>query len=148
MTLICDVISCWCLNPGISHLTGTLRILPHSVNKLLLMLNALLHGSHSNHHTDYSAFTCIFLQECIPLGCVPPASVAIGGSAGRGCLPSEGVCPESVCPGGCLPGGVHHPVKQNDWQTGVKSLPCRKRRLRPVKEKSYVKIYSYFTITV
>ena len=34
-----------------------------------------------------------FEQECIPVGCVPPAIVAISGERG-------------VCPGGCLPGGV------------------------------------------
>ena len=38
-------------------------------------------------------------QECIPVGCLPPASVAV---SGRGCLPG------GVCPGGvCLPGGVY-----------------------------------------
>ena len=38
----------------------------------------------------------IYQQECIPVGCVPSAAVAIGGG---GCLP--GGC----LPGGCLPGG-------------------------------------------
>ena len=55
-------------------------------------------------------------QECIPVGCVPSAEVAV---SGRGCLtrvvclPWGGcVCPGCVCPGGCvclgircLPGG-------------------------------------------
>ena len=52
----------------------------------------------------------MFKQECIPVGCVPSAAVAIcwgggclpgGVSAQRGCLPRGG-----VCPGVCLPGGV------------------------------------------
>ena len=67
----------------------------------------------------------ILVQECIPVGCVPSAAVAIPGegsacwgvvSAYRGCLPSEGVYlpsegvylpSEGVClPGGYLPGGI------------------------------------------
>ena len=42
-------------------------------------------------------------QECIPVGCVPSASVAICGEGM--CLP-RGVClPGGVFQGGCLPGG-------------------------------------------
>ena len=48
-------------------------------------------------------------QECIPVGCVPSASVAIlGGGEGclsGGCLP-RGVRPGSVYPGWCLPRGL------------------------------------------
>ena len=68
-------------------------------------------------------------QECIPVGCIPPASVAI--SWGRGCLTrgvcQKGVCLERVCLGGsarwggCLPRGVsawgclpHTPYGQTD----------------------------------
>ena len=42
---------------------------------------------------------CKFLteQECIRVGCVPSAAVAVGGGGSLG-----GVCPE----GGCLPGWV------------------------------------------
>ena len=43
-------------------------------------------------------------QECIPIGCIPPASVAIVG----GCVCLRGVCLEvgGVClEGGCLPRG-------------------------------------------
>ena len=39
------------------------------------------------------------LQECIPVGCVPSAAVAVGGGLSGGCLP------EDVCPGVCLPRG-------------------------------------------
>ena len=54
-------------------------------------------------------------QECIPAGCVPPASVAIrGGVCLGGCLP-RGRCLPRV--GRCLAGGC---VYQNDSQTGVK----------------------------
>ena len=48
-------------------------------------------------------------QECIPVGCVLSAAVAISGKGGclpgRGCLPGGGgVCPGvCVCFGGCLP---------------------------------------------
>ena len=56
-------------------------------------------------------------QECIPVGCVPRASV------GRVCpgwgegkrLPRDG-----VCQGGCLCNGMCLTSEQNDWQTGVK----------------------------
>ena len=51
-----------------------------------------------------------YMQECIPVGCVPPAAVAVRG----GCLPRRGICPEGCLPrrvsasgylpkGGCLP---------------------------------------------
>ena len=48
-------------------------------------------------------------QECIPVGCVPPASVAISGGGEvvclRGCLPRRRL-PGGVCPGWCVcPGG-------------------------------------------
>ena len=51
-------------------------------------------------------------QECIPVGCVPPAEMAVSGEGvclRGGYLPSEsGVCPEGgvVCLGGGLPGDV------------------------------------------
>ena len=83
-----------------------------------------------------------FAQGCLPRvrGCLP------GGCLPRGCLPGEGVSAQGrvclprrvsayggVCPGGVFAqGGVclgvsgrHPPCEQNDWQTGVKTLPCR-----------------------
>ena len=61
-----------------------------------------------------------FKQECIPVGCVPPAAVAV--SRRRGCLLrglgvcSRGVCSRGVsapgggvCSGGCLLWGVGYP---------------------------------------
>ena len=65
--------------------------------------------------------TYSFLQECIPVGCVPSAAVAILGGGfclwggglpareeclpARGCLPRRGVCLPwgSGCQGGCTP---------------------------------------------
>ena len=61
-------------------------------------------------------------QECIPVGCVPSAAVAIWG----------GVCPE-----GCLPRGCVHlppPRGQNSWHTLVKTLPFR-NNLSVIKTK-------------
>ena len=93
-------------------------------------------------------------QESIPVGCIPSAAVAVGEGGclprrgvclggvcrgrclPRGCLPRGCVCLEKVSaqgvsawgclPGGCLPGGVSQipPCEENDWQTGVKTLPC------------------------
>ena len=63
----------------------------------------------------------ILKQECIPVGCVPPASVAVsergvcpGGSAWQGvsscqggvCLPGGVYLPGGDCPGGLCQGGV------------------------------------------
>ena len=47
----------------------------------------------------------ILKQECIPVGCVPSAAVAV--CWGGGVSAQWGVCLEGgVCPGGCLPRGV------------------------------------------
>ena len=51
-------------------------------------------------------------QECIPVGCIPPASVAVFG--GGGCLPG-GVCQAGLPGGGVCLGGVclpHTPVNR------------------------------------
>ena len=82
-------------------------------------------------------------EACIPVGCVPPAcwlypsmhcaeavsarrgvfpeGVCFWASEQRRCLP-RGVCLGGVCPGVCV---ADTPCEQNDWQTGVKTLPCR-----------------------
>ena len=93
-------------------------------------------------------------QECIPVGCVPFAAVAVSGRGGwyllRGglpgrCLLREGVSawgclPGGVCLEGCLPGGMsayggclpdiprprgRHPPPRTESQIGVKTLPFR-----------------------
>ena len=100
--------------------------------------------------------TTEWTQECIPVGCVPPACWPYPSMhwAVVGCLPGGGLCPGDVWSGGCmlrgvgvyprggclsgggcLPRGVLQtpprtetdtpPCEQNDWQTGVKTLPCR-----------------------
>ena len=52
------------------------------------------------------------MQECIPLGCVPPAShrtmggLCPEGSLSKGSLCSRGLCLEGLCPGGISPRGV------------------------------------------
>ena len=48
--------------------------------------------------------TCILKQECIPLGCVPPAAVAMGGGV---CLSA---CSDTHTPG-CGPGAAHTPPR-------------------------------------
>ena len=56
-------------------------------------------------------------QECIPVGCVPSAAVAIsgGGILSRGMSAYGGVCPDGLSAWGFCEG--------NDWQTCVKTLP-------------------------
>ena len=58
------------------------------------------------------------LQECIPVGCIPSAAVAVGG----GCLPGGsaqgggGGCDQRCLTGGCLPSAcwdTHTPRGQN-----------------------------------
>ena len=90
-----------------------------------------------------------FKQECIPVGCVPSAAVTVSeggwclparwgcllagcGCLHGGCLPrrwglSGGYLPRGWLPRGCLPGGClpDTPPQWTEWQTGVKSLPCR-----------------------
>ena len=45
-----------------------------------------------------------FQQECIPVGCVPSAAVAVGGGLHRGLSAWGGVCPGGwVCLGGVCP---------------------------------------------
>ena len=65
-----------------------------------------------------------YQQECIPIGCVPPALYCTGG------LCPGGLCPEGLCPGGVSFRGVvsvsddspldRDPREQNDRQTNVK----------------------------
>ena len=78
-------------------------------------------------------------QECIPGGCVPPARYRSGGVCPVGGLPDRdppGQSPPSrQRPPGQRPHSGHvtcgawwdrdTPCEQNDWQTGVKTSPCR-----------------------
>ena len=73
-------------------------------------------------------------QECIPVGCVTSAAVAISGEGGVcpglprrlwvsawwGCLPKGNVCPVGCLPmrGICL-GGVHPPDSEVDTPCGL-----------------------------
>ena len=67
---------------------------------------------------DSVKWSCLHItlrQECIPVGCELPASVAVPGG---GCLPGwvpvqgEGVCPRGCLPGGCLP---HNPCENTTF---------------------------------
>ena len=67
-------------------------------------------------------------QEYIPVGCVPAAAVAVClvGFCPGGCLPRRGVSAlGDVCPGGVCQTSS---CERNDWQTGVKTLPCGQKR--------------------
>ena len=84
-------------------------------------------------------------QECIPVGCVASAAVAVSWGGGGSCV-CQGGCQSSVLGRGCLPGGclpVGLPMRGiclgvsaqggvcltpppwTEWQAGVKTLPCR-----------------------
>ena len=100
-----------------------------TVSNIMLIRIAYKHGSQQD-CSEYVKY--ILTQECIPVGCVPSAAVAVcwgGGVSGWGCLVGSvrqwvsawgvsgkrnvlrnGVCPGGsaqggVCAGGCLPGG-------------------------------------------
>ena len=63
-------------------------------------------------------------SRCVLPACCPylPACTAQGGVCFRGVCYSKGGC---LLPGGCLPRGVCHSPLWTEWQTGVKTLPCR-----------------------
>ena len=90
-------------------------------------------------------------QECIPVGCVPPAALAIPGglhqAPPRADTPWEqtiGTDPPNPdqAPGSRPhqsrpPGPGNSPCEQNSWHTLVKILPCPKLRLRaPIRWSS------------
>ena len=115
------------------------------VQNLGSLVTSLLHGHLEWWNQDFSdlgegqplGWQTFFQQECIPVGCVPSAAVAMSipactGKGGwgvcvypsrhwaGGCLP-RGCLPRAVCLGGCLPGGVSQhalrqtsPCEQND----------------------------------
>ena len=76
-------------------------------------------------------------QDCIPVGCVPSAAVAMSIPA---CTGQGGVCPgEGVCPGGVYP-SMHwgrHPL-WTKWLTDrCKNITFPRLRLRTVKMVSH-----------
>ena len=84
----------------------------------------------------------MFLQECIPMGCMPPASVTV---SGRG----EGVSPGgSVCPGGCtspcpLHPWIHLPTPSTPREQNTdrcKNITFPQLRLRAVKKRLWIQI--------
>ena len=85
-------------------------------------------------------------QECIPVGCVPPAAIAIFPATHtpcHTCSPAmhapHHTCPLPCMPLPCTPPAMHMPPPcmpiplpcmpphcgQNSWHTLVKTLPCR-----------------------
>ena len=65
-------------------------------------------------------YTKYFKQECIPVGCVPSAVVAVcwgGGLPGGGCLPGGG----GVCLGGAYLGGCITAFTEADTPPGQNS---------------------------
>ena len=96
------------------------------------MKQNLIAKSVLNISSNFQKFKVLVKQECIPVGCVPSAAVAIclGGGLPRGVCGGRGVS----APGRCLPMGVcvsQHalrqtpPCRQNSWDMLVKILPCR-----------------------
>ena len=73
-------------------------------------------------------------QECIPVGCVPPAAVAVRGGlhqAPPGTRHPQAQTPRDQAPPRTRPPGSRPPL-WTEWQTGAKILPCPKLRLRAV----------------
>ena len=104
-----------------------LSIQPHKITKLFQYFSIGEWGGGSRDpRVNFFHFQVVFgkkwpKQDCIPVRCVPPASVAVSGEGG---LPRE----KSTLGGEGLP-NTHTPV---DRQTLVKILPCPKLRLRAV----------------
>ena len=67
--------------------------------------------------TSHNITNYFVKQECIPVGCVPPAFCPY--------------LPACTAPGG-VPAQVLPPRGQNSWHTLLKILPCPKLRLRAV----------------
>ena len=83
----------------------------------------------------------ILKQECIPVGCVPPAAVTVGGIGFHQVPPPPTSPPQDQAPPprpyppGTGPPGTRHPRGQNSWHTLLKILTCPKLRLRAVIKK-------------
>ena len=82
-------------------------------------------------------------QECIPVGCVPPAAVAVRGVSTMQSSPlpparppHNQAVPRDRAPPGTRPPGPGTPLGPDtppvDRHTPVNILPCPKLRLRPV----------------
>ena len=90
-----------------------------AVHKMLWTIHSRMCTVRSSSHVHPS----MHWEWCLPRGCLP-GGVCLGGRRGlpRGCLPGE------VRPGGVCPGGTEADTplcEKNDWQTVVKTLPCR-----------------------
>ena len=99
-------------------------------------------------------------QECIPVGCVPPArllylpecSARGRGACSRG-VPAPVLWECLVRGGGVWYPSMHWgrtplpPCEQNSWHTLVKILPCPKLRLRAVKIEKIREKYRNFVNT-
>ena len=124
--------------------------------KLMLITSIFsLHCAHAFNCWEMHFTTRMHSSRMLPSAA---EAMCIPACTGRGCIPTctgqGGVCPGVVCPGGhlargCvtrgrLPGGClpqcmlgYTPREHNDWQTGVKTLPCRNlTTLRPVTRQA------------
>ena len=87
-------------------------------------------------------------QDCILVGCVPPAYWPYPVVLGEGVLPNAlwmqtpWCRPRWSCDLCCMLRS-QPPCEQNDWQTGVKTLPCPKLRLRAVKSETTDLAFDY-----
>ena len=81
-------------------------------------------------------------QECIPVGCVPSAAVAVRGGLHQAPPPSRHPPGAGTPPGTRPPGpGTPPTCGQNSWHTLLKILPCPKIRLHAV-----INVYSHVTL--
>ena len=79
------------------------------------------------------------VQECIPVGCVPSAAVAVSwGGVCRGCVSARG--------GVCLLPGVHlSPCGQTDTCENITFLQLLYGNQEDIKKMLNILIYSVFT---
>ena len=88
------------------------------------------HCINHHHQTQYDITSWILKQECIPVGCVPPAAVGVRGVPGPGGLhqappPDQTSPPGAGTPPGPDPPGAGTPPLWTESHTPVETLPSR-----------------------
>ena len=106
--------------PSLCASDNTVNSVPKFCSTFFNASRASTFASFRNVALDSYSNNQFYRQECIPVGCVPSAAVAV--CWGGQCLPTRGVWPGGCLPrrglsaqGGVCPGGVS--ARGNVWQT-------------------------------